>query len=76
MFEYKTTLVLGFLLDVSTFKVLKQIRTSSKFAHTSVWEQSRDNFNLDPRFTSALDEIEESEWCRSVKTVLLSVLTR
>ena len=36
MFEYKTTLVLGFLLDVSTFKVLKQIRTSLKFAHTSV----------------------------------------
>lgn len=27
MFEYKTTLVLGFLLDVLTFKVLKQIKT-------------------------------------------------
>lgn len=27
MFEYKMTLVLGFFLDVSTFKVLKQIKT-------------------------------------------------
>lgn len=27
MFEYKTTLVLGFLLNVSTFKVLKQIKS-------------------------------------------------
>lgn len=76
MFEYKTTLVLWFLLVVSTFKVLKQIKTWLKFAHTSVWEQSRDSFSLDPRFTSALDEIEELEWFWSVKTVLLSVLTR
>lgn len=76
MFEYKTTLVLRFLLDVLTFKVLKQIKTWLKFAHTSVWEQSRNSFSLDPRFTSALHEIEESEWFRPVKTVLLSVLTR